>query len=340
MFDKTGLLIKASANDLRLIEKEINRKMDEEGFRINSGQRPPTIMGVIMNVDAQTLNPLLHGLRFEKTDNAFPLRIQRPDKPQVDEFPYGWRYQKETLPSGEEILIQIPLTAEDFLNPQLGDVMPQNRRHYQDNVDLYDIFQVRYSKDETVGVFGDMKMLWRIPDLKEPAPDVAIVPNIRNKTAERSSFDVVEEDTRPCLVIEIISPNYPGDDTHKVLIYEKARIAEYIIIDPHSKAKKPYYELSGYRLKGKKYRPIKPNKQGSLLSETTQVLFSTGNEKQELILTDASTGKQLLNNLKREKALQKAEERAQDEGEARREAEARAQALEKQLRELGSMPLN
>jgi len=315
-----------------------------------------------MSLDAQTLNPLLHGLLFEKTDNTLKWRIQRPDKPQVDEFPYGWRYKKETLASGEEIYCQIPLTAEDFLDPQLGDVMPQNEKHYQDSVDIFDIFQVRYLNDETIGVFGDMKMLWRIPDLKEPAPDVAIVPNIQNKTTSRSSFDVVEEATRPCLVIEIISPNYPGDDTHKVLIYEHARIKEYIIIDPHSSAKKPYYELFGYRLKGKKYRPIKPNKQGCLLSETTQVLFGTTNEKQELILTDASTGQELLNNLKREKARidaerrakeeaearrkeaegrrkeaegrQKAEARVQKEAEARRKVEAQMQALQQQLREL------
>ncbi|HEW97943.1 MAG: hypothetical protein DRR16_21295 [Candidatus Parabeggiatoa sp. nov. 3] len=277
-----------------------------------------------MNVNAQTLNPLLQGLRFEKTDNTLKQRIQRPDKPQVEEFPYGWRIKTETLPSGEEIYTQIPLTQEDFLNPQLGDVMPQNQRHYQDTVDLYDMFQAHYSNDETVGVFGDMKMLWHIPDLKEPAPDVAIVPNIRNKEKDRSSFDVIEERTRPCLVIEIISPNYPGDDTHKVLIYEKAGIAEYIIIDPHSSAKKPYYELFGYRLKGKKYRPIKPDKQGRLLSETTQVWFSTANDKRELILTDASTGKRLLNNLKREADRQEAKRQAQEEAEARQEAEKRA----------------
>jgi len=135
---------------------------------------------------------------------------------------------------------------------------------------------------------------------------------------------IVEERTRPCLVIEIISPNYPGDDTHKVLIYEKAGIAEYIIIDPHSSAKKPYYELFGYRLKGKKYRPIKPDKQGRLLSETTQVWFSTANDKRELILTDASTGKRLLNNLKREADRQEAKRQAQEEAEARQEAEKRA----------------
>jgi hypothetical protein len=46
-------------------------------------------------------------------------------------------------------------------------------------------------------------MIWGIPGLKEPAPDVVIVPNIQNKKAGRFCFEVVKEGTRPGLVIEV-----------------------------------------------------------------------------------------------------------------------------------------
>ena len=225
----------------------------------------------------------------------------------------------ETLPNGDETYHQIPLTASDILDPQLGDVMPQNSKHFRTNVDLFDIFELHYLNDPTVGVFGDLKMMWRIPGLQEPAPDVAIIPNIENKEASRSSFDVVKEGTRPCVVIEVISPKYPGDDTKKVKIYEKAGVEEYILINPHSDAEQPYYELWGYRRgKGGKYRPIKLDKKGRLLSKTTQIHFSVDNENDELILTDV-TGKQLLTAEKTEEARAQAKAEAQAEAQARLE---------------------
>ena len=288
-----------------------------------------------MSLELQTLNQS-QPLTFDRA-NAFDRVSEVPPLPtqsqpvDEDEFPYGWRYVTETLPNGEETYHQIPLTVEDILDPQLGDVMPQNSKHYRTNVDLSKIFDLHYLNDPTMGVFGDLKMMWRIPGLQEPAPDVAIIPNIENKKASRSSFDVVEEGTRPCLVIEIISPNYPGDDTQKVKIYEKAGVEEYILINPHSDAEQPYYELWGYRRgKGGKYRPIKLDKKGRLLSKTTQVHFSVDNENDELILTDV-TGKQLLTAEKTEEArleadarALKADARAQAEAQARLEADARA----------------
>ena len=66
-------------------------------------------------------------------------------------------------------------------------------------------------------------MLWGILSLAEPAHDLAIVPNLRSKYAYHPSFDVAKEQTRPCLIVEVVSPNYPGDDTAKVDIYARAQ---------------------------------------------------------------------------------------------------------------------
>ncbi len=273
---------------------------------------------------------------------------------QSDQFPYGWRYVTETLPNGEESYYEVPLTAEDLLDPQLGDQVVQNSKHQQSNNALFNMLSNHYEDDPTIAVFSDLKMRWKIPGLKEPAPDIAVVPFIKDKEATRSSFDVVDEGTRPCLVVEIMSEGYPGDDTEKVKIYEQAGVKEYFIINPHSN--EPYYEILGYRLiSSGKYQQIKPDKQGRLLSETTQIWFEPSENRRRLKLRDALTDNELLTPGQEKAARIEANIKAQAETKARieetkarieaetkmleaetkmLEAEARAQQLEQRLQNL------
>ena len=284
-----------------------------------------------------------------------------PEEPQ--EFTLGWRYVTKTLPSGEETYDQIPLTAEDLLDPQWGDQVVQNSEHQDSNTDIYIKLKNHYKNDPTVRVFSDLKIMWGIPGLKEPAPDIAVIPNLKNKKASRSSFDVVKEGTRPCLVIEMMSEGYPGDDTKKVKIYEQAGVTEYLIINPHSNEAKPYFKMWGYRLNSVgKYQRIVPNKQNQLLSQTTHIWFCLSKKGQRLRLKDTVSGEWLLTHeesevqrLEEAKARQKAEAQAQVEAQARQEetnarqkaeaqaqveaqarqkAEAQIQLLEQRLREL------
>ncbi len=256
--------------------------------------------------------------------------------PSIDKFPYGWRLKTKTLPSGDKIDYEVPLTIDDLLEPQLGDCMIQRDRHLRSNTNLFTVFDNRYANDPSVGVFSDLKMVWGIPGLKEPAPDVAVVPNLQNQDeeADRPTFKVLQEGTRPGLVIEVMSPGYPGDDTEKVDIYEQAGVQEYFIINPHSEKVIPYYEIRGYQLVGGKYKLITPDKQGRLLSQTTGVWFGVYQKGRRLKLRDAHTGKWLLNARETEAALltetkarQKAEERALAEA-AARIAEAAARIAE------------
>lgn len=304
---------------------------------------------------------------FAETFKAPPRAT--PFEFESDQFPYGWRRVCERLLSGEVRYREIPLIPEDFLDPQLEDVMPQNTEHLQCSVDLYNIFHTRYLDEPTIGVFADLKMRWGIAGLLEPAPDIAVVMNLKNKTKSRSSFSVRKEGTRPSLVIEVMSPYYPGDDTEKVTIYKRAGVTEYLIINPYTKELTIDYTLSGYRLRGGVYQPITPDAQGRLFSQTTQVLIGVTDHGQRIRLKDAITGEWLLTAAETEKARQQeqdariaearrrvkaetlvavevqarraAEVRAQveaqarqTEAQARQAAEARAQALEKRLREL------
>jgi len=264
----------------------------------------------------------------EEAEEAF-----EPEK--SEEFTIGWRYVTKTLPSGEETYYEIPLTAEDLLEPQWGDQVVQNSEHQDSNTDIYIKLKNHYANDPTVRVFSDLKIMWGIVGLKEPAPDIAVIPNLKNKKASRSSFDVVKEGTRPCLVIEMMSEGYPGDDTKKVKIYEQAGVTEYIIINPHSNEAKPYFEMWGYRLNSVgKYQRLNPNKQNQLLSQTTNILFCLSKKGQRLMLKDTVSGSFLLTHeesesqrLEEAKTRQKAEAQAQVEAQARQEeAKARQKA--------------
>jgi Uma2 family endonuclease len=276
---------------------------------------------------AQTLK--LPILAFEKNREV----RTRPKPPEFqayemnEPYPHGWRYVTKTLPNGEQRIDEIPLKPEDFLDPQLGDVMPQRTKHARCNIEIFNRLDNRYADDPTIGVFSDLKIQWGIPGLKEPSPDIAVIKNLKDKEPDLGTFKVLEQGSRPCLVIEIMSPNYPGDDTEKVQIYQQAGVEEYVIINPYNKAHQLDYTLIGYRLKGTQYQPIKPDKQGRIKSQTTGVWFQVAEDHQSLILIDAHTNEKLLT-AKEEKAA-RLEEKA-----ARLEAEAKMKALEKRLQEL------
>ena len=279
------------------------------------------------------------------TSSPAPAEVFLPDD---NDFPYGWRLVSETLPDGRIAYRRVPLTQADFLDPQEGDQMPQNSLHAQLTIDLFTMFDNRYHDHPDILVLSDVKMRWGIPNLPGPSPDVAVIPNIKDKMAYRSSFYVFQEGTRPCLVIEIVSPEYPGDKTDKVEIYRQAGVTEYIILDPHSKDETASWELIGYRLIGEEYQSIQPDSAGRLLSQTTGVHIGLGVQQRSLVLTDAVTDAPLMT-ASAAKALADAEAkgrlaaetRAEAETEARLAAEARAEAeiearlaVEARLREL------
>jgi Uma2 family endonuclease len=262
-----------------------------------------------------------------------------PSSPGADPFRYGWRIRHVRLPSGEVAEQQIPLTPEDLLDPQLGDVVVQSVDHYWEAHDVAGPLRDHYASREDVLVASDVKLLWGIPDLQEPAPDVAVIFGIRDKKAKRESFDCVREGTRPSLVIEVVSSKDAelrrNDYEHKVRIYEQAGVPEYIILDPPSRLTKDRFLLTGYRLgTGGKYQPIQPDLKGFLLSETTNLLFGAAEGGQTLQVIDAVTGERLLTSLEvkeaqtlEAEARRVAEERAAQERErAEREAESRKAA--------------
>jgi len=253
--------------------------------------------------------------------------------PDPDPFRYGWRPRYVCLPSGYLEEQQIPLTAEDLLDPLPGDVVTQSDPHFGLLILLAELLRRHYSSRDDVFVAGDLKMLWGIPGLAEPAPDIAVIPGVRRKhDSTRSSFNCTREGTRPCLVIELVSSvdsaTRRNDYEKKVEIYQRVGIPEYIILDPPTPATGERLLLAGYRLGANgRYQPIEPDPQGRLLSATTSLLFGVAGDESTLQVFDAATGKRLLTSGELAAARTAAEERYRiSEEKARREAEARKAA--------------
>lgn len=178
-----------------------------------------------------------------------------------DPFRLGWRLKSVRLPDGGTGLVEEPLTAADLLDPQLGDHLVQNSWHVATVHRLFDVLSCRYESRPDVFVACDLKMIWGIPGLPGPAPDIAVIPGVRDRTRLRKSFRVREEGTRPVLVIEIVSDepeHQSADHAEKVWVYERAGILEYLILDPPAPPE-DRCRLTGYRLNASgRYEPILP----------------------------------------------------------------------------------
>ncbi|HEX7180532.1 MAG TPA: Uma2 family endonuclease [Thermoanaerobaculia bacterium] len=242
-------------------------------------------------------------------------------------------------PDGDVELLELPLTPELFLDPQVGDTMVQGQRHSATGREIANLLEHHFRPQPDVLVTYDLKH-WLIPGQPAPAPDVSVIRGVRERDLDRSSFDVAEEGVSPCLMIEVVSPLDSRirevDLDKKVRLYQQARIPEYIIVDSlRGKGARRRYHLLGYRLgSAGRYRPIKPDSEGRVLSETTGLWFQISPEGDRVLVLEHPTGRRLLN-LDEEGELRKAaEERAEREAEARKEAEAEIARLRSELERL------
>ena len=252
---------------------------------------------------------------------------------ELDPFRYGWRPRYVLLPNGKLEEQQIPLTAEDLLDPQLGDVVTQSDPHFGLLLVLAELLRRYYSSRDDIFVSGDLKMLWGIRGLANPAPDIAVIPRVRRKhDSKRTSFNCKREGTRPCLVIEVVSSidreTRRNDYDKKVEIYRRAGIPEYLILDPPTPATGERLLLTGYRLGADgRYRRIEPDSRGRLLSMTTGLLFGVAGDECTPQVFDASTGERIPTSDELAAARRASEEKARlSEEKALREAEARKAA--------------
>ncbi|MEA2601616.1 MAG: hypothetical protein QOF89_2608 [Acidobacteriota bacterium] len=227
-----------------------------------------------------------------------------PAPEDADPFRYGWRPRYVHLPGGEVEEEWIPLTAEDLLDPQRGDVILEDQPHAHVTSFLHVLLDVHFEEDANVLVTHDLKMDWGIPGLKKPAPDVAVIrgERIKERVQADDTFEVAKEGVLPCLIVEVVSPKYKDvRDVKKKDLYERVGIPEYLLVEPHpvpdTLRRHPIKirHWIGYRLgPDGRYQTIEPDGQGRLGSETTGLLFGIAKDG-GFEVTDARTGEVLLN---------------------------------------------
>ena len=159
-----------------------------------------------------------------------PTDLNEPVDPN-DRFAYGWRYVRKILPDGSETRVQVPLTLEDILHPQEEDFRLQNDRHTQDLLYLRGVLQARLAEKMGAFVLSDCRVAWNAEGTYGHGPDIAVIFKVR-KYGEWGTFNVVDEGTRPALIIEVTSPSTRSTDlVDKRREYAAEEVPHYVIAD-------------------------------------------------------------------------------------------------------------
>ena len=241
-------------------------------------------------------------------------------KQNESDWSLGWRFESVRTANGREDLVRIPLTPEEALHPEEGYVIPVSTAHTDTTIDIRNMLRARYTSQPTMAVFHDLVFEWDHPEIGNYAPDIAVVPHVREREADRGTFNVAQEGTRPLLIIEVVSPRTRKDDrVTKVKDYARLGVQEYVYIDKRTQKGETLWEVAGFRLDEGFYLPIVPDEDGAIYCETLNIRI--GLEQGQIWIEDANTGKDLLTNLQAQQALLAAEEQTKIEAEARRAAE-------------------
>jgi colicin import membrane protein len=260
-------------------------------------------------------------------------------------FRYGYRDIPIKLKNGDWDIKRVPLTLEDVLHPQLGDVHVLGDPHDDDCVYLKTVLKARYVADRSVVVFHDCGIFWDVPSLKHLSPDISVIFGVK-KRKDWTTFHVEKEKVRPSLIIEITSRSTRRNDVvTKVKQYARAGVLHYVMADAAGTEGRRKLTLIAYRLEGKRYVRLPLDELGRAWLEPVGLWLGvtvdpdTGGDR--VVLIDPATKTELpglveANRLRAEAESQAhaAAERAAAEAEARLQAEARARKLEAELNRL------
>jgi Uma2 family endonuclease len=159
-----------------------------------------------------------------------------------------------------------------------GEPMAETDYHLTAIVLLMDALRYFFRNRTDVFVASNLFWFWeRGNPAARRAPDIMVVPGVGNHN--RDSFRSWNEGGAvPRLVIELTSSMTWKEDTGpKYELYRHLGVREYVIFDPMSRNISP--TLQGYRLKGGRYRTIRPAADRTLASE---LRFRVGRQKRLL----------------------------------------------------------
>jgi Uma2 family endonuclease len=243
-------------------------------------------------------------------------------------------------PDGRVEIEEIPVTPELFLDPPpFEHKIVQGRKHNFYVQDLCSRLAVHFTGRQDVLILSDVKHYLGVPRLPAPCPDVSVIQGLPFRDLEPEIFDVAVEGVRPSLIIEVVSPKDPEirkmDMEKKPRVYARAGIPEYIYLDPPRRKNGRRIQLVGHRLGARgRYRAMKQDAEGRLVSETTGLLFSVSAKGDQVVIVEAATGRELLPVEGLEDARKAAEKKAEREEAARKAAEAEIARLRDELARL------
>ncbi|MGO9470066.1 MAG: Uma2 family endonuclease [Isosphaeraceae bacterium] len=245
-------------------------------------------------------------------------------------FENGYRLVRRPERNGRAGWQRIPLTLEDMLHPQEGDVHVLSDPHADDCTYSRIVLKDRYAGDQSVAVLSDCGIYWDIPRLKHHSPDLAVIFGVKRRKGWRT-FHVKTEKVRPALIIEVTSPNTRVNDVEtKVKEYARARVPYYVIVDADEEHGPRKLTLLSYRLKGAAYERVQPDEKGRVWLEpvglwlAVKVNSDTGGDCVAFI--DPATGSEIGDYTAIRRAREEAQARATQAETRATQAETRAAA--------------
>ncbi|HEX3128290.1 MAG TPA: Uma2 family endonuclease [Thermoanaerobaculia bacterium] len=234
------------------------------------------------------------------------------------------------MPDGSLEIQEMPLTPEEFLDPQIGDTMVQGRHHIDAVLFLFEMLKRWFRSRKDVAVLSDLKHL--MGPRRGPAPDISILMGVPDLAPDIESYDLRTGGIPPSLIIEVVSPSDTRirrtDEVTKVELYQQIGVREYLLLDLPRPGNRRRMNWRGYRLDQKgRYIPIEPDLRGRIHSETTNLLFGTDPNEMWMEILDARTGERLLTPAEEEEGRKR-------EAKARQQAEAEVARLRKELARL------
>jgi colicin import membrane protein len=258
-------------------------------------------------------------------------------------FKYGWRDVPKKLADGRVKIERVPLTLDDVVHPQFGDVHVLSDAHDDDCNYMKDVLKDRYRDDASVVVFSDCGIFWDQPGLRHHSPDLALIFGVQRRKGWKT-FHVKTEKVRPALIIEVTSPRTRVNDIEtKLREYAWAGVPHYVIADT-AEEKNRRLTLLSYRLEGETYREAGLDGEGRAWLDPAGlwlgVTINPETQDDRLALFDPETGEEIGDYTAISRARAQAEaraeseaRRAESEARARADAEARANAAEERLRQ-------
>jgi Uma2 family endonuclease len=258
--------------------------------------------------------------------------LSGPPEPPIE---YGYRDVSTRLPDGTLDCVRIPLTLEDCLHPEMGDVIMESSLHDLIRMYIAGVFHWKTAEDASALVLSDTGVYWDKPYLRHHCPDIAVIFGIRKRRPNYTRFEVAVEKVRPRLLLEIVSPNTRTNDVDtKIVEYHQAEVPIYVIID--KKKEDDQWQLHGYQWTPTRYLEMPKDEHGRLWLEPIGVWLEVDGQKVRCV--DGATGEiigdyaQTRQQLAEQTARTRVEkERAEAETEARLAAEARLKELEAEL---------